>query len=321
MASKTGAASRPPAKAVAATAKLKEEAAKMKEAPPATTVVPLFQPQQEVDATEEVAVGWSLMDETGEGAASAVPAIDLTGRPKVLMTIGAGSAGKTTLLRWITETILLRDSKAIIAAVDPTNRSLKDYFAGVVEPPSRDPAAVVPWIEKLFQHIMAAGASAAVDFGGGDTSLLQLVAGADIVSTLEEGGVSPVAMYVVSPRVDDLSILATLERSGFQPQATAIVLNEGRQDPTRSREESFAALTRHSVFKAAVARGAVPIWMPRLIPAAEIELRRIQFSTARDGVVPEGKKFIPLGPFDRSRVRQWLDAMAKSFDPVKSWLP
>jgi hypothetical protein len=286
-------------------------------------VIPLFQSLQDGDVTEEVEVGWQLTPEPVGETGSTAPAIDLSERPKVLMTIGAGGAGKTTLLRWITETILQRDSKAIIAAVDPTNRSLKDYFAGVVEPPSRDPAAVVPWLEKkLFQHIMTTGASAAIDFGGGDTSLLQLISGGvDIVATLEDAGVSPVAMYVMSPRVDDLSMLATLERGGFQPRATAIVLNEGRADPTKSGQESFAAIMRHSVYKAAIDRGAVSIWMPRLIPAAEIELRRIQFSAARDGIVPEGKKFTPLGPFDRSRVRHWLDAMAKNFDPVKSWLP
>jgi hypothetical protein len=291
-----------------------------------TAIIPLFDSVQDAEVTEEVAVGWSLAAGTAAESAEAAPAVsavDLSGRPKVLMTIGAGSAGKTTLLRWITETILERNSQAIIAAVDPTNRSLTSYFAGVVEPPSRDPTAVVPWLEKkLFQHIMAIGASAAIDFGGGDTSLLQLIAGGvDIVSTLEEAGISPVAMYVMSPRVDDLAVLATLEQSGFRPRATAIVLNEGRSDPTRTREESFAAVMRHSVYKAAIERGAVPLWMPRLIPAAEIELRRIQFATARDGVVPEGKRFTPLGPFDRSRVRHWLDAMAKNFEPVKSWLP
>jgi hypothetical protein len=286
-------------------------------------VIPLFQALQADDLTEEVAVGWRLTPAPVEEAPAATAAIDLSERPKVLMTVGAGSAGKTTLLRWITEIILQRDSKAIIAAVDPTNRSLKDYFAGVVEPPSRDPSAVVPWLEKkLLQHIMTAGASAAIDFGGGDTSLLQLIAsGADIAATLEQAGVSPVAMYVMSPRVDDLSVLATLEQAGFQPRATAIVLNEGRADPTRTREEAFAAIMRHSVYKTAIDRGAVPIWMPRLIPAAEIELRRIQFSVARDGLVPEGKKFTPLGPFDRSRVRHWLEAMEKNFAPVKSWLP
>ena len=29
----------------------------------------------------------------------------------------------------------------------------------------------------------------------------------------------------------------------------------------------------------------------------------------------------PLGPFDRSRVRRWLDIMTAEFGPIMSWLP
>ena len=61
--------------------------------------------------------------------------------------------------------------------------------------------------------------------------------------------------------------------------------------------------------------------MPRLIPANEIEVRRILFAQARDGQAPEGREVVPLGPFDRARVRHWLDAMAREFQPIASWIP
>ena len=79
---------------------------------------------------------------------------------------------------------------------------------------------------------------------------------------------------------------------------------------------------RHSAFKAAVVRGAVPLWMPRLLPAAEIEARRIHFATARDAIVPEGKRQTPLGGFDRARAASaWLSAMDAEFGVIRSWLP
>ena len=52
--------------------------------------------------------------------------------------------------------------------------SLKDYFAGVAEPPNDVPAAVVKWLEDLLRFVMSNKASAAIDFGGGDSSLGQL---------------------------------------------------------------------------------------------------------------------------------------------------
>ena len=89
------------------------------------------------------------------------------------------------------------------------------------------------------------------------------------------------------------------------------------------REDAFARVTRHSAYRAAVARGAVEVWMPRLdaTVAQELEAKRLGFTQARDAVSPEGRKIMPLGPFDRARVRAWLDAMNTEMAPILSWLP
>ena len=88
-------------------------------------------------------------------------------------------------------------------------------------------------------------------------------------------------------------------------------------------DEAFASVTRHSAYRAAIARGAVPLSMPRLEPevAQEIEVKRLQFGAARDGQVPPGAKFAPIGSFNRSMVRRWLVRMEEEFAPVASWLP
>ena len=141
----------------------------------------------------------------------------------------------------------------------------------------------------------------------------------DLVAMLEGAGIAVVAAYLLGPQTDDLSPLATLEKAGFQPAATALILNEGLIEASQPREDAFVRVLKHSVFREAVARGAVPLWMPRLLPAAEIEARRILFGHAATGGTREGRRQTPLGPFDQGRTRAWIEAMRAELAPVQSW--
>jgi hypothetical protein len=107
----------------------------------------------------------------------------------------------------------------------------------------------------------------------------------------------------------------SLEESGFKPRSTLLVPNEGRVDSVLTREEAFARVTRHSDFLGLVVRGAVPVWMPRLEPevAGLIEGRRLTFGMARDGQVPEGARFAPIGGLERNMIARWLERMEQEF--------
>jgi hypothetical protein len=279
----------------------------------------------DLDAEDEIDVGLPpAVAAPSLTAANRSAAVDLAGRPKVWFAIGPGRTGKTTILRWAAELTEQRGGQMIPAAADPQNRSLKGFIDGVAEPPTNDAAAVARWLEQLLRFVMEEKSSALIDLGGGDTSLGKLLAEMpDLAGTLEAEGVAPVAIYTLGPRVDDLASMASFEASGFRPAATAVVLNEGLADPTVPREESFARVLRHSAFRGAMSRGAVQLWMPRLEPsvAQDIEAKRLHFYQARDAIIPEGRRVSALGPFDRSRVRRWLDQMATEFDPITSWLP
>ena len=288
----------------------------------AAEVVPLFRPSPVVHVADEVEVGRTLLRPVAPAIAKD-PAIDLTGKPKVLLAIGPGNVGKTTALRYIAERAVASGRETFFAAIDPENRELGAYFEGVHEPPSFEPDAVLTWLERFLAFTIERKVTAAIDMGGGDTSLGRLVAsGADIVQVAEEAGVTVVALYMLSPRLSDLAALSSLDQAGFLPNATAIVLNEGRlPDPTVAREEAFARTMQHSAYKAAIKRGAQQLWMPRLIPAKEVEDRRITFAQARDAISPAGRSVTPLGPFDRRRVRDWLTRMDAEWSVVQSWLP
>ena len=249
-------------------------------------------------------------------------AVDLTGKAKAVMAIGLGATGKTTLLRWVCERSTARDDEQelALATVDPLNRELAHYFPATMAPNTQDPVQITAWLEKLLMWTIETKKSIAVDFGGGDTTLGRIVGEVpDLQQMMESAGIEPVALYPLTPRSSDLTPLAVMEQAGFKPRATALILNEGRADSSRDRLEEFAQIRRHSTYKAALARGAVEVWMPRLYAAKAIEDRRIGFRQAMNGEAPAGG--LGLGLFDRSRTSHWLAAMEEAFSPIASWLP
>lgn len=283
------------------------------ETKPGGTVVPLFGGPEEDEA--EIAVG---MPHSGGPVAGQVAtrAPALAGVP-VWYLIGANYSGKTTFARWMCGRMLEAGRSAVMAAADPANRTLADFFEAVAQPPSNDAGQTAGWLQALTDHVITHRLAGVVDMGGGDTALGKVV---DLVPTLaptmEEAGVSPVAAYFLGPRVDDLGTLAGFEAKGFQPRATVLVLNHGRVPAEMDGAGAFAAVRRHSVFRSAVDRGAVVVEMPRLDPAAlalEIERRRLHFAAVRDGQTP-------IGGLRRAGVSAWMTRMEAAFGPVVDWL-
>jgi len=262
-------------------------------------------------------------------AAAAVTGADLSGLAKLWFLAGPGGAGKTVMARWLFWRMTVQGRGAALAALDPTNRSLASWFTGVEQPPANGSAQTARWLRQFLEYLMPGpdgvpAQPAILDFGGGDTALERVVESApDLDGTLKDAGFGVVACYPLTPRVDDLTLVSALESAGFQPAATVLLLNEGRADPAVPRDEAFATVTRHSVFRAAVARGAAVVWMPALESDVmrEIEAKRLDFGMARDGQVPEGAAFHPVGGLRRGMVRRWLEHMETAFAPVGGWLP
>lgn len=287
------------------------------------TVTPLFGRSARLEEEDELEVG--LPEPAAEATAAAVrPAPELIG-PPVSFLIGLNYAGKTTFARWAAGRMYEQGRETLLAAADPANRTLADFFDGVQQPSGNDAAMTAGWLRSLLDAMMRGRRSAMIDLGGGDTSMGKVLKEVPtLAQTMEEAGVSPVAYYFLGPRVDDLGSLHTFERGGFQPKATAIVLNRGRVDAGMDATEAFLPIRRHTAFRAAVDRGAIVIEMPRLDPpdlALEIERKRLHFAQARDGQVPEGRKMTPIGGLDRAAVSAWMGRMEAAFAPVRSWLP
>jgi hypothetical protein len=291
---------------------------------PEAVVVPLFRRGAELEGVPEVEMVSLPRATVSSDLTTRKTDVDLTGLPKTWLLIGPGGAGKTALARWLIHRMIEQGREAVLAALDPANRSLASWFGNVEMPPSKDGAHSARWLREFLEYLMTAKSSAIIDLGGGDVSLETVLTSApDTHVALETAGLGVVACYVLTPRVDDLNILQTLEAVGFRPKATVIWLNEGRADPTMPREEAFAPIMRHSIFRAAIAHGAVVLWMPALDSDVmqEIEVKRLDFGMARDGQVPEGAKFFPIGGLRRSMVGRWLQRMEQAAMPILSWLP
>jgi hypothetical protein len=212
--------------------------------------------------------------------AEPVIGIDLAGKKKIIFWVGRGKTGKTTGIRWMAEKAVAVGTPLLMADLDPTNDTFSKYIENVGRPSdASDPAISLKWLDKMLQH----------------------------------------ALQKQSSLLEDLSPLATLQNLNFKPTATAIILNEGLVDVGDTREIAFARITNHSAFRKALGNGAVPVWMPKLLPAQQVEVRRMQFRDAANGGA--GVMETPLGVFDRSRLMSWLDKMDANFAGIKSWLP
>jgi hypothetical protein len=235
--------------------------------------------------------------------------LDLKGKRKAWFFIGRGRIGKTTLARWCIEAMDERGGSALIAAADPTNRSLRTFIDDVAEPPSSDSNDVRDWLRGLLQHAMENDLNAMIDFGGGSTSLIDLLHEIpDLADVLSHGGIEPVAVHVIGPDIHDIVPLAAIEGEGFRPKATVLVLNE-----RHGRREKFEEVLQHPAFRDVVARGAQVIWMPLLTPDFA------QLCDSRAWHYREVHKV--AGPFITSAVHNWLRRMADAFEPITTWFP
>jgi hypothetical protein len=271
---------------------------------------------------KEAVVGLAQFAPPAPARRKVVKAIDLAGTPTAWLLIGQGRSGKTTFARWAGGRAEEAGRDVSLAALDPTNRSLALFLDSVQQPETPDPTRTARWLRSALADLAEIRLPGIFDMGGGDTSLLKAMGlFPNLLADAETSGIAPVAAYFVGPRVDDLSALATFEANGFQPRATIIVLNDGVVDLSEEPDEAFAPIKRHSAVKAAIARGAVLVHMPRLLPndlVREIERKRLSFAQARDGHAPEG--ISPIRGTDQHLVRRWLEQMEEAFEPVRSWL-
>jgi len=248
------------------------------------------------------------------------PEAENTPRPCLILPLGRGKTGKSTFVRWAAERAIQRGGTPVIADADRTNATLSAFFENVARPDTPEDDDMRSWLNAFVDRQIEERFSAFLDLGGGDLILKTWARDLDLAAFLDGYGIDPVALHFISSDRDDLTYLRDIELvTKFQPQRMAIVLNEGMVPPGRTARTAFAPILEHEVFKAAVARGARVIRMPRLAPMYEIEHRRLSFTNAEAGAVKPGQD--KIGPVNRQLISIWRKEMEASFAPILPWLP
>lgn len=240
-------------------------------------------------------------------------------KAKIIFPLGRGSRGKSFFARWLIDRAQMQGREIVVADADRTNPSLTAYLNGVLTPPSAEDREMNEWFKALCEQQIAQRFNLLIDLGGGDLLLKQLARRIGLVRFLEANGIDTVAVHLIGPERDDLAYLRDLETDGLvAPEATILVLNESLAPQNLSIKAAVQPVLEHSIFKAALNRGAKLVWMPRLDIAHEINARRLSFTAAEAGAVAEGVP--PLGPWNRQLITMWLRAMEHNFAAVASWL-
>lgn len=252
------------------------------------------------------------MDRNAEAVAT-----DIAKQPKMVVAAGRGKVGKSVFLRWAVERCLERGGEPVIADADRTNQTLAAFFPSATRPPSAEDDDVRLWLNDLADTQIERRTTSFLDLGGGDLTLKQWARDLDLAPFLAKHGITPVVLHLLGSDLDDLSYLRDLE-TVFAPPHTVVILNEGMVPSGRSPLSAFEPIISHSVFKAAVDRGARVLRMPRLGCMQDVDRRRLGFQDAENGRVKPGQDRI--GPTMQQMIFMWRREMESAFSSISPWI-
>lgn len=233
-------------------------------------------------------------------------------QPRLIVAGGRGKVGKSVLLRYSIERHLVRGNTPVIADADRTNATLAAFFPAAIRPKSAEDGDVREWLNTLLDDQAEHRRTIYLDLGGGDLSLHAWARELDLVAFLQENGVIPVLIHCLGSDIDDLAYLRDLEQV-FAPPHTAILLNEGLVPANKAPLTAFEPTLDHQVFKAAIARGASVVRMPRLGCMQQIEQRRLTFEAASE-------RSSGLGLTTCQMVKVWRRQLDKTLEPILPWI-
>ena len=223
-------------------------------------------------------------------------------RPKLILPIGSGGAGKSFWSRWFIERSAKRGAPLNICDADP----LSPVLAPLAH--DADGSDCAPghrldhqdWLERKIAASAESRRSLILDPGPMLFGLIEWFVDTPVALAVEELGLDFVAVYLLAPDPDSLPRLPYFLDLIKAPR-TVIVLNEWRMG-VDSGANAFADVLADPRVAAARADGARIIRMPHLPPPNCLDALR-SHNPRRHNPVLSG----------------WLDRMEDNFAPVAAW--
>jgi hypothetical protein len=224
-------------------------------------------------------------------------------RPKLILPIGSGGAGKSFWSRWFIERAAKRGAPLDICDADPLSPVLAPLAHDADGSSDYAPGHRLDhqdWLERKIAASAESRRSLILDPGPMLFGLIEWFADTPVALAVEELGLDFVAVYLLTPDPDSLPRLPYFLNL-IKPPRTVIVLNEwslGADDGANA----FAEVIADPRVAAARADGARIITMPHLPPPNRLNALRSR-NVRRHNPVLSG----------------WLDRMEDNFAPVAAW--
>ena len=238
--------------------------------------------------------------------------------PVLLVALGPQKSGKSTLLRAILYRSRAAGRAPLICDGDRHAAYLTAKFArqgpgdtihGVSRPAIADDTTVIEWLDNTISDMDRDQRSVALDMGGGDLVLPTYARDRELVDMAKGAGIRLVALHMILPSPDDLTVLEQMEEGGlFAPDATILALNAGPVSDTRPPDVVFRHVRTARPYRQALERGAREILVPTLTCIGDIDQRGLTFSEAAANPSPLG---LTKGQMTRTFLRK-LDEQLNS---------
>jgi hypothetical protein len=223
-------------------------------------------------------------------------------RPKFILPIGSGGAGKRFGSRWFIDRAAKRGAPLDICDADPLSPVLAP-LAHEADGSDYAPGRRLDhqdWLERKIAASAESRRSLILDPGPMLFGLIEWFADTPVASAVEDLGLEFVAVYLLAPDPDSLPRLPYFLNLIKAPR-TVIVLNEWRLGADDGAN-AFAGIIADPRIAAARADGARIITMPHLPPPNRLDAPR-SHNPRRHNPVLSG----------------WLDRMEDNFAPVAAW--
>jgi hypothetical protein len=223
-------------------------------------------------------------------------------RPKLILQIGSGVAGKSFWSRWFIERAAKRGAPLDICDADPLSPALPP-LAHDADGSDYAPGRRLDhqdWLERKIAASAESRRSLILDPGPMLFGLIEWFKGVPFALAVEELGLDFVMVYLLAPDPDNLPRLPYLLGLIKVPR-TVIVLNEWRMSADDGAT-AFADIITDLRVAAARADGAHIVTMPHLPPPNRLDALRAH------------------NPRHHNPARsEWLDRMEDNFAPVAAW--